>query len=117
MAGAGVSQMLMCIMIQLAYDAWISPTMQTYHENMRTYEYENMRTYEYKNMRTSEHANIKTYKYTNVTRTIKFTITVYSYRYRYTHRYIYRYRYRVVTNRKSQVVPDFNIRWKKGGPH
>ena len=24
---------------------------------------------------------------------------------------------RVATNRKSQVVPDLDIRWKKGGPH
>ena len=24
---------------------------------------------------------------------------------------------RVATNRKSQVVPDFDIRWIKGGPH
>ena len=25
--------------------------------------------------------------------------------------------FRVVTNLKSQVVPDFDIRWKKGFPH
>ena len=25
--------------------------------------------------------------------------------------------HRVATNRKSQVVPDLDIRWKKGGPH
>ena len=25
--------------------------------------------------------------------------------------------FRVATNRKSQVVPDFDIRWKDGGPH
>ena len=27
------------------------------------------------------------------------------------------FRVRMVTNEKSQVVPDFNIRWKTGGPH